>query len=155
MYRYLQLFRCLLSVFLDIYSGMGLLDHIVVPFLVFLSFHTLYHSGGSNLHSHQKSTTASISPPKQHLGQHMLTAASPWTGFPGGSDSKESTCNAGDLSLIPGWGRFPGEGNGNPLLYSYLEKPMDRGAWWITVHGFAELDTTEQLMLSLHFPPGQ
>ena len=119
----LQLFRCLLSVFLDIYSGMGLLDHVVVPFLVFLSFHTLCHSGYSNLHSHQKYTRASISPPKQHLGQHMLTAASPWTGFPGGSDSKESTCNAGDLSLIPGWGRSPGEGNGNPFQYSCLGNP--------------------------------
>ena len=48
-------------------------------------------------------------------------------GFPGGSDGKESTCNAGDLGLIPGWGRFPGEGKGNPLQYSCLENPMDRG----------------------------
>ena len=47
--------------------------------------------------------------------------------FPGGSDSKESACNAGDMSLIPGSGRSPGEGNGNPLQYSYLENSMDRG----------------------------
>ena len=49
--------------------------------------------------------------------------------FPGGLDGKESACNAGDPGLIPGWGRFPGEGNGNPLQYSSLENPMDRGAW--------------------------
>ena len=47
-------------------------------------------------------------------------------GFPGGSDGKESACNAGDLSSISGWGRSPEEGNGNPLQYSYLENPMDR-----------------------------
>ena len=49
-------------------------------------------------------------------------------GFPGGSEGKESACNAGDLGLIPGLGRSPGEGNGNPLQYSCLENPMDRGA---------------------------
>ena len=48
--------------------------------------------------------------------------------------NKESTCNAGDPSLIPGSGRSSGEGNGNPLQYSCLENPMDRGAWWATVH---------------------
>ena len=63
--------------------------------------------------------------------------------FPGGSDSKESACNAEDLDLIPGSGRTPGEGSGNPLLYSCLEKPMDREAWQTTVHGVAkELDMT-------------
>ena len=50
-------------------------------------------------------------------------------GFPGGSDDKESACNEGDLSLIPGLGRSPGEGNGNPLQYSCLEDPMDAEAW--------------------------
>ena len=49
-------------------------------------------------------------------------------GFPGGSDGKESACNAGDPGSIPGSGRFPGEGNSNPLLYSCLENSMDRGA---------------------------
>ena len=48
--------------------------------------------------------------------------------------SKESACNAGDLGLIPGLGRFPGEGNGNSLQYSCLENLMDRGAWQATVH---------------------
>ena len=50
-------------------------------------------------------------------------------GFPGGSDGKESACNARDLGSIPGSGRHPGEGTGNPLLYTHLENPMDRGAW--------------------------
>ena len=49
--------------------------------------------------------------------------------FPGGSDGKASACNVGDLGSIPGLGRSPGEGNGNPLHYSCLENPMDRGAW--------------------------
>ena len=55
-------------------------------------------------------------------------------GFPDGSEVTASSCNAGDLGLIPGLGRFPGEGNGNPLQYSCLENPMDGGAWWVTVH---------------------
>ena len=58
-----------------------------------------------------------------------------WLLFPGGSDGKESACNAGDLGSILGLGRLPGEGNGNPLKYSCLENPMDRGAWQSTVHG--------------------
>ena len=49
-------------------------------------------------------------------------------GLPGGSDGKESACSAGDPGLIPGLGRFPGEGNGSPLQYSCLENPIDRGA---------------------------
>ena len=49
--------------------------------------------------------------------------------FPGGSDGKASVYSVGDLGSIPGSGRFPGEGNSNPLQYSYLENPMDRGAW--------------------------
>ena len=56
-------------------------------------------------------------------------------GFPHSSVSKESTCNAGDPSSIPGLERSPGEGNGNPLQYSCLENPVDRGAWRTTVHG--------------------
>ena len=59
--------------------------------------------------------------------------------FPGGSDGKESTCNAGDLGLITGLGRSPEEGSGNPLQYSCLENSMDRGeTWWATVHGVAK-----------------
>ena len=59
-------------------------------------------------------------------------------GFPGGSVGKESTCNAGDLGLIPGLGKFPGEGKGYPLQYSGLESSVD-----YIVHGVAEVDTTE------------
>ena len=58
--------------------------------------------------------------------------------FPGGSDSKEFTCNAGDPGLIPVIGRYPGEGNGNPLQSSCLENSMDRGAWRAIVHGVAK-----------------
>ena len=55
-------------------------------------------------------------------------------GFSDDSDGKEPACNAGDLGSIPGLGRSPGEGNGNPLQCSCLENPIDRGAWWATVH---------------------
>ena len=56
-------------------------------------------------------------------------------GFPDGSEVKAYACNVGDLSLIPGLGRSPGEGKGNPLQYSCLENPMDGEALWATVHG--------------------
>ena len=58
--------------------------------------------------------------------------------IPGSSDGKESAFNAGDPGSIPGSGRFPEEGNGNPLQYSCLENSMDGGAWWAAVHGVAE-----------------
>ena len=58
-----------------------------------------------------------------------------------------------DMGSIPGLGRSPGEGNGNSLQYSCLENPMDRGAWWATVLGVAESDTTEQLSMQLHTNP--
>ena len=58
--------------------------------------------------------------------------------FPGGTDSKESPCSAGDTSPIPGSGRPPGGGNGSPLQCSCLENPMDRGAWRATVRGVTE-----------------
>ena len=71
----------------------------------------------------------------------MVSLLSKWLnsvlflGFPEGLVSKESTCNAEDLGLIPGSGRSPGERNGNPLQYSCLENPMDKGAWRVTVLG--------------------
>ena len=61
--------------------------------------------------------------------------------FPGGSELKASAWNAGVMGLIPGSGRSPGEGNGNPLRYSCLENPMEGGAWWATVHGVAKSRT--------------
>ena len=69
--------------------------------------------------------------------------------LPWWSDSKEFACNAEDPGSAPesgrfsGSGRFPGEGNGNPTQYSCLENPMDRGAWQVTAHGFAELPLTD------------
>ena len=62
-------------------------------------------------------------------------------GFPGGSDAKESTCNEGDLVLIPGLVRSPGERNGYPVQYFCLENSMDRGAWQAIVHGVAKSQT--------------
>ena len=61
-----------------------------------------------------------------------------YLGFPCSSVGKESACSAGDPGLIPGLGRYPGEGNGNPLQYPCLENLMDRGAWWAAVHGVAK-----------------
>ena len=70
----------------------------------------------------------------------------PWThifirSFPGGSNGKEFACNSGDLDLIPGLGRFPGEGNGYPLQYSCLENPMNKGTWWAIVHVVTKIHT--------------
>ena len=62
-------------------------------------------------------------------------------GFPSGSDGKESAYNVGDLGLIPGLGRSPGRGHGNPLQYSCLENCRDRGAWQSTVHGVTKSQT--------------
>ena len=65
-------------------------------------------------------------------------------GLPYGSDGKESACNAGDAGSIPGWGRFPEGGHGNPLQYACKEYSMDRGAWQTMVRGVAkEWYTTE------------
>ena len=69
--------------------------------------------------------------------------------FPRSSDSKASACNAGDMGSIPGSGRSPGEGHGNPLQYSCLENPMDKGAWQATVHGVPRSQTRwKQLKVS-------
>ena len=61
-----------------------------------------------------------------------------YLGFPDGSDSKESSCSVGYLDSIPGSRRSPGEQDGYPLQYSCVENPMDRRAWWATVHGFTK-----------------
>ena len=73
-----------------------------------------------------------------HKGPPAHSAAVSPLGCPGGLGSKESACNAGDPGSIPGLGKSPGEGNGNPLQYSCLENPMDRRAWQATAHGVAK-----------------
>ena len=80
----------------------------------------------------------SSSPIMQYTILQVLFGPLHFNLVPGGSDGKASACNVGDLGWIPGLGRSPGEGNGNPLQYSCLENPMDRGAWWATVHGVAK-----------------
>ena len=62
-------------------------------------------------------------------------------GLPGGSDGKELACNMREPGSIPGSERSSGEGNGNPLQYSCLENPMDKGSWWVTVHGVTKSHT--------------
>ena len=76
---------------------------------------------------------------------HFDTLYASSQGFPDGSVVKNSPASAGETRSIPGLGRSPTGRNGNPLQYSCLEHPMDRPAWWVTVHGVAELDSTEQL----------
>ena len=71
-------------------------------------------------------------------------------GFPAGLEVKMSACNARDPDLIPGLGRSLGEGNGNPLQYSCLENPMDRGAWWAIVHGVAKSQTQLSKRLNIN-----
>ena len=74
------------------------------------------------------------------------------TGFPGGSEVKESAWNAGDLGSIPGSGRSPGEGNGNPLQYFCLENSMDRGAWQAMVlGGHKESDMSTHILTKRRF----
>ena len=82
-------------------------------------------------------------------------------GFPGGSVVtkqvviQETTCNTGDAGLIPGSGRSPGEGNGNPLEYSYGENPKDGGVWWATVHGATKSQTRLNTHILTHIHTGR
>ena len=103
-------------------------------------------------------TSCIIIPTSQHLHQYLSMQILLLRGcilpswiFPGGSDGKVSAYNAGDLGSIPGSGRSPGEGNGNPLQYSYLEHPMDGGAWLdYSPWGHKESDMTERLHSLTH-----
>ena len=70
--------------------------------------------------------------------QRQISSDTVYMGFPCSSVSKESASSAGDRGSIPGLGRSPGEGNGDPLQYPCLENLMDRGAWWAAVHGVAK-----------------
>ena len=80
---------------------------------------------------------------EQYVFVYICTHTITYMGFAGGSVVKNLPANAGDAGSIPGSGRSPGEGNGNPLQYFCLENPLGGGAWWATVHGVA--DTTERL----------
>ena len=101
---------------------------------------------GAKAHMMDPADTGNWSPVHRLYSEHELVPARSPTlilsafisddgGFPGGSDGKDSACSAGDLGLIPGLGRSPGEGNGNLLQDSCLENSIDRGIWWATVHG--------------------
>ena len=72
--------------------------------------------------------------------------------FPGGSDSKEFACSAGELGSIPGLGRSPGEGNSSPFQYSCLRNPMDRGNWQATIYGVRK-SQTQLSNTHTHTPP--
>ena len=76
------------------------------------------------------------------IGEIKYSSRGYLKGFPGGSDGKESACDVGDPVSTAGSGRPPGEGNDNPLQYPCLENPMDRGAWWATVHGVTRSQTS-------------
>ena len=86
-------------------------------------------------------------PLKTNFSQILSSFYGGWS-FPGGSEDKAAACNAGDQGSIRGLGRSPGEGNGNPLQDSCLDNPMDRGAWWPTVHRVAKSRTSLPLSLS-------
>ena len=108
-------------------------------FLCFIAIHSSWLLQGSREFQAKREKAHASTPawalPTVFILEHLHALWVLLRDFPGGSDGKESACNAGDLDSIPGSGRFPEEGNGNPLQYSCLENSMDRGAWQATVHG--------------------
>ena len=96
------------------------------------------HGGSLSPPVENQSSTHFIVPATAHFKRLFGVPLKTLLGFPGASEVKASACSVGDLGLIPGSGRSPGEGNGNPLQYSCLENPMDRGVWWATVQGVAK-----------------
>ena len=123
---------------------------MVVLFLDFLrNLHTILHSGCINLYFHQKCKRISFSPHGQTIWiDTNKTYGRTFLDFPDGSDCKESTCNVGDLSLIPGMGKSPRGGHGNPLQYSCLENPhRQRSLAGYSPWGRKELDMIERLSI--------
>ena len=104
-------------------------------------------------HTYLTLPNISLNVDSQIQNTHHLLLPVPIHPFPGGSEVKVSACNVGDLGSIPGSGRSPGEGSGNPLQYSSLENPVNGEAWWATYspRGCKESDTTERLNFHFHF----
>ena len=124
----------------------------VKTYIFYLSFRPTYFY--SHLKHHPTKDKEVIS--SRVVIYNMMTTVTMivlYIGFPGGSDGKESACNVGDLGSIPGSGRFPGEGNGNPLQHSCLENSMGRGAFQVTVHGIAKSQTpvSDFTFISFHY----
>ena len=95
--------------------------------------------------------TSRLCPSSTQASGVVSTSQMTLVASPGGSEVKTSACNVGDLGSIPGSGRSPGEGNGNPLQYSCLENPMGRGAWWATVRRVAKSGTWLSDFTFFHF----
>ena len=119
--------------------------------LILLCFvgHVTWHMGSSltrdRTHVPYIGSTESTTGPQRKFKNgnsavfyEWITEGSETCDFPGGSVGKESACNAGDPGSIPGMGRSPGEGNGNPPPYPCLGNPTDREAWWVIIHGVAK-----------------
>ena len=114
------------------------LQHTRLPYLHHLPELAQTHAHWVGDATQLSRSLSSPSSPAFNLSQHLVLFQ--WVSLvnPGGSVVKNPTAHAGDIrdaGSIPGLGRRPGEGNGNPLQYSCLENSMDRGAWWATVHG--------------------
>ena len=105
------------------------------------SFHCTFEAGSEKLDDLKTWFILLLGTGIYQLPMFVLNTQLWARGFSGGSMVKNSPANVGDVGLIPGWGRSPGEGNGNPLQYSCLENPMNRGAWWATVHRVAKNQT--------------
>ena len=105
-------------------------DAISFPWLVFVAWQRWWDNQRVTLCYYAGQKIQSVSAVRWYRKTWVNLLAK----FPGGSDSKSSARNVGDTGSIPGSGTSPGEGNGNPLQYSCLENPMDRGAWWATAH---------------------
>ena len=103
-------------------------------------FNALIYKGGQQQYLPHKATVKSklYTSAVWHITCHVVCTQED---FPGGSDGKASVYNVGDLGSVPGSGRSPGEGTGNPLQYSCLENLMDSGAWQARIHGFTKSGT--------------